>query len=145
MNRNGNYELMHMDEFIDNLLREERYCEIILPRIQKRWVHESNTELDARVSLLDDDLDDLESESDEDDMPPTPPPEKTRERNRGDSRGRDDKYRNTPPLRDRERNRGDHKEKRHRSRSRDRERKRRRSRSRDRHHRMPGMYNNTFK
>ncbi len=29
-------ELAHMDEFIDDLLREERVCDIILPRIQVR-------------------------------------------------------------------------------------------------------------
>ena len=27
-------ELSHMDEFIDELLREERACDVILPRIQ---------------------------------------------------------------------------------------------------------------
>ncbi len=29
-------ELSHMDEFIDELLREERACDVILPRIQVR-------------------------------------------------------------------------------------------------------------
>ena len=28
------FELLHMDEFIDELLRDERACDIILPRIQ---------------------------------------------------------------------------------------------------------------
>ena len=27
-------ELSHMDEFIDELLREERACDVMLPRIQ---------------------------------------------------------------------------------------------------------------
>ena len=36
MNRQGVYELAHMDEFIDGLLRNERVCDIMLPRIQKR-------------------------------------------------------------------------------------------------------------
>ena len=34
-------ELSHMDEFIDELLREERACDVILPRIQvlkKGWI-----------------------------------------------------------------------------------------------------------
>jgi len=30
------FELIHMDNFIDDLLREERMCDIILPRIQVR-------------------------------------------------------------------------------------------------------------
>ena len=38
-----------------------------------RWVHEANNELDGRVSLLEDDLDDLESESDEEEVPLPPP------------------------------------------------------------------------
>ena len=33
-NRDGKFELSHMDEFIDTLLREERVCDVILPRIQ---------------------------------------------------------------------------------------------------------------
>jgi pre-mRNA-splicing factor 38A len=35
-NRDGKFELSHMDEFIDLLLREERVCDVILPRIQVR-------------------------------------------------------------------------------------------------------------
>ncbi|VDN41310.1 unnamed protein product [Gongylonema pulchrum] len=34
MNKDGRFEIIYMDEFIDNLLREERYCDIHLPRIQ---------------------------------------------------------------------------------------------------------------
>lgn len=37
-------------------------------------MHEANNELEGRVSLLDDDLDDLESESDEEEMLPPPRP-----------------------------------------------------------------------
>ncbi|XP_029284772.1 pre-mRNA-splicing factor 38A-like isoform X3 [Cottoperca gobio] len=33
-NRNGEFELMHVDEFIDELLHSERMCDIILPRLQ---------------------------------------------------------------------------------------------------------------
>ena len=32
-------ELSHMDEFIDELLREDRACDVILPRIQVRRDH----------------------------------------------------------------------------------------------------------
>lgn len=56
-NRAGNYEVIHMDEFIDQLLREDRVCDIILPRIQKRHILEENNELEPKVSALDDDLD----------------------------------------------------------------------------------------
>lgn len=56
-NRAGNYEIVHMDEFIDQLLRENRVCDIILPRIQKRHILEENNELEPKVSALDDDLD----------------------------------------------------------------------------------------
>ena len=54
-----------MDEFIDSLLREDRVCDCILPRIQKRMVLEDNNELDSRVSALDDDMDDIESSDEE--------------------------------------------------------------------------------
>lgn len=56
-NRAGNFEIIHMDEFIDQLLREDRVCDIILPRIQKRSILEENNELEPKVSALDDDLD----------------------------------------------------------------------------------------
>lgn len=64
-NRLGHYELVHMDEFIDELLREERACDIILPRIQKRHVLEENNELEPKVSALDDDLDEEMPSDDE--------------------------------------------------------------------------------
>lgn len=59
------FELSHMDEFIDSLLREDRVCDCILPRVQKRTVLEENNELDPRVSALDDDMDDIESSDEE--------------------------------------------------------------------------------
>ena len=31
-----------MDEIVDQLLRDERFCEVMLPRIQKRYVLEQN-------------------------------------------------------------------------------------------------------
>ncbi|XP_037351439.1 LOW QUALITY PROTEIN: pre-mRNA-splicing factor 38A-like [Talpa occidentalis] len=37
---NGEFELMHVDEFIDELLHSERVCDIVLPRLQKRDVLE---------------------------------------------------------------------------------------------------------
>lgn len=35
------FHLIHMDEFIDSLLRDERACDIILPRIQVRELYNS--------------------------------------------------------------------------------------------------------
>lgn len=65
-NRAGEYEIVHMDEFIDELLREERVCDVILPRIQKRHILEENGDLELRVSTLDDDMDEEMSEDEED-------------------------------------------------------------------------------
>lgn len=61
------YELIHVDEFIDNLLREERVLDIQLPRLQKRSVLEENNQLEPRQSVLDEDIDDNESSEDEED------------------------------------------------------------------------------
>ncbi|XP_037084881.1 pre-mRNA-splicing factor 38A-like [Pollicipes pollicipes] len=81
-NRQGVFELTFMDEFVDQLLREERMCDVILPRIQRRQVHEENNELEPRVSALDDDLDEL-AESSGEDEPPLPPRSKGRAREPG--------------------------------------------------------------
>lgn len=64
-NRAGNYEIIHMDEFIDKLLRDDRVCDIILPRIQKRLILEENNELEPKVSALDDDLDEEASDDEQ--------------------------------------------------------------------------------
>ena len=60
---------MHVDELIDELLREDRVCDIILPRIQKRATLEQNEMLEPRVSALDDDLSEEESEEEEEEEP----------------------------------------------------------------------------
>ncbi|OQR67153.1 pre-mRNA-splicing factor 38A-like, partial [Tropilaelaps mercedesae] len=57
-NREGNFVLSTMDQFVDDLLIEERACDIILPRLQKRHVLEESSALEPRVSLLDDDNED---------------------------------------------------------------------------------------
>lgn len=66
-NKQGEFGIIHMDEFIDQLLKDERSCDIILPRIQKRYVLEENNELEARISALEDDMDENIESSDEDD------------------------------------------------------------------------------
>ncbi|KAJ3233217.1 hypothetical protein HDU78_006566 [Chytriomyces hyalinus] len=53
----GNYYLSYMDEFADNLLNNDRVCEIILPRITKRSVLVEAKDLDERISPLEEDLD----------------------------------------------------------------------------------------
>ncbi|KAL4249572.1 Pre-mRNA-splicing factor 38 [Abortiporus biennis] len=54
------YELTFMDEFVDQLLNEERVCDIILPRLTKRDVLEDNGEIGPRKSRL---LDAMEGRS----------------------------------------------------------------------------------
>ena len=54
----GDFDIICMDEFIDNLLREERAFDTILPRLTKRHVLEENDELPPRISALEDDLED---------------------------------------------------------------------------------------
>jgi len=46
------YSITHMDSFADDLLTQERVCDIILPRIAKRSVLEDLGELGPRRSLL---------------------------------------------------------------------------------------------
>ncbi|NXG51416.1 PR38A factor, partial [Psilopogon haemacephalus] len=81
-NRNGEFELMHVDEFIDELLHEERVCDIILPRLQKRYVLEEAEQLEPRVSALEEDMDDVESseeeEEEEDKLERAPSPDHRR-------------------------------------------------------------------
>ncbi|CAH8661219.1 unnamed protein product [Schistosoma bovis] len=56
----GNFSLIYMDDFIDQLLTEERVCDVILPRLQKREVLEELNGLEPRQSLLNEDLEDLQ-------------------------------------------------------------------------------------
>ena len=47
--RDRNFELSHMDEFIDLLLHDERVCDVQLPRLQKREIYEENNDIEPRV------------------------------------------------------------------------------------------------
>ncbi|KAG5461732.1 MAG: hypothetical protein BJ554DRAFT_6026 [Olpidium bornovanus] len=58
----GSCDIRHMDEFIDDLLREERVCDTILPRLTKREVLEETEDLPPRVSVLEEEDDDDEIE-----------------------------------------------------------------------------------
>ena len=53
-----------MDEFVDELLNEERVCDIILPRITKRDVLEDTGEIGPRKSRL---LDAMEGKEEDED------------------------------------------------------------------------------
>ncbi|XP_031561151.1 pre-mRNA-splicing factor 38A-like [Actinia tenebrosa] len=138
-NRNGVMEIVHMDEFIDNLLREERECDVILPRIQKRNILESTNTIEPRRSLLEDDLEDMESEEEEEEEPESPP-----HRRRSHSRSPEDlsrrKYRDHD--RPRRRSRSPHRRSRSRSRS---PRRRRRSPSPRRRRRTPSPHHRRHK
>jgi len=46
------YTLTFMDEFVDQLLNEERVCDTIMPRIAKREILEENGDIGPRKSLL---------------------------------------------------------------------------------------------
>jgi len=56
----GGYELTFMDEYVDSLLTQERVCDIILPRLQKRQILEENGDIGPRKSRL---LDAMEGKS----------------------------------------------------------------------------------
>jgi pre-mRNA-splicing factor 38A len=51
-NHIGGYSLTHFDQFIDELLTQERVCDIILPRLTKRSTLEESEGLAPRKSLL---------------------------------------------------------------------------------------------
>ncbi|KAF9544049.1 hypothetical protein EC957_012435 [Mortierella hygrophila] len=59
---NSGYSIIHMDEFIDELLREERVCDVVLPRLTKRYVLEDTGELNPRISALEEVEMELEQE-----------------------------------------------------------------------------------
>lgn len=159
-NRAGQYELIHMDEFIDELLRDERVCDIILPRIQKRHVLEENNELPSKVSALDldDDMEDDYESSDEEDAEVVEMAKKieklekkkkkkrsrslslseSRSRSRSDSRDRNERRKEKERERERDRKRYDDRSDRREDR---RDHERRRSPERDyERRRSPKMY-----
>ncbi|EPZ35324.1 PRP38-domain-containing protein [Rozella allomycis CSF55] len=56
-NKDRSYTIIHMDEFVDELLTQERTFDTILPRIVKRHVLAETGQLNFRTSLLQDELD----------------------------------------------------------------------------------------
>ncbi|CAA98434.1 Pre-mRNA-splicing factor 38 [Caenorhabditis elegans] len=91
MNKMGRFEAIYMDDFIDNLLREDRYCDIQLPRLQKRWALEEVDMLPSYKSLLDGDLVAMsDSDSEEEEVTKKEKPRLTsRRRSRSRDRERD--------------------------------------------------------
>ncbi|KAK6188875.1 hypothetical protein SNE40_004961 [Patella caerulea] len=130
MNRSGEFQTIHMDEFIDELLREERVIDIILPRLQKRIVLEDSNELEQRVSPLEEDLEEMDiSEDEEAHRSPSP------EKHRGKYKDLDKPSNRSPsPKYKRSRSRSPHRRDRHKRKSRSRSR----DRHRDKRHRSPG-------
>jgi pre-mRNA-splicing factor 38A len=60
------YAIIHMDEYIDQLLNDEHIFEISLPKIPKRSVLEENGELSPYVSVLENELNVDRNKKDED-------------------------------------------------------------------------------
>lgn len=65
MDRNGNYQLIHMDEFVDELFQSNRVCDIVLPHLQHRAVLEANEILQPKHSALNEDYNDVYSSDNE--------------------------------------------------------------------------------
>lgn len=52
VDRSHKFSVIHMDELIDNLLREERVFDVILPRLTKRFILENNGDIGPYKSEL---------------------------------------------------------------------------------------------
>lgn len=60
--KDGKYALTHVDEFVNNLLTKDQFCDVSLPRIPHRQVLEATGALELRVSALEEDIADLEEQ-----------------------------------------------------------------------------------
>jgi len=59
----GKYKITHMDEFVEDLISKEAFCDTILPHILKRQVLEDQGVLQPRHSALEDQDDDDDEEA----------------------------------------------------------------------------------
>ncbi|MBN3282183.1 PR38A factor, partial [Polyodon spathula] len=107
------FELMHVDEFIDELLHSERMCDIILPRLQKRQVLEEAELLDTRPERGQSQEPHRRSYRDTERSRRSPSPRYRRSRSPRRPSPRRDRHRSKSPRRHRSRSR----ERRHRSKS----------------------------
>lgn len=57
------WSIIHMDEFVEMLLEDEIALDISLPHLDKRHVLEARGELSPRVSILEDELNDIIKET----------------------------------------------------------------------------------
>ena len=60
--KDGKYVLTHVDEFVNNLLTRDQFCDVSLPRIPHRQMLEAAGALEPRVSALEEDIADLEEQ-----------------------------------------------------------------------------------
>ncbi|CAH8821531.1 unnamed protein product [Trichobilharzia szidati] len=138
----GNFSLIYMDDFIDQLLTEERVCDVILPRLQKREILEELNGLEPRQSLLNEDLEDLQYTEELDTVNNYDENNKSKSKHKRRDHGKDKdrhkrRHREESPHGDRRERERDHVSSRHKDRDdyerkRDREKGRRRSRSGER-------------
>ena len=110
--RDGNFELSHMDELIDQLLHDERVCDVQLPRIQKRGVLEENNELEPRTSVLEGDLLEEQEGSSDEEQEQVVEERRREEREKEREKDRDRKRRRSRSRDRRDRRRGDSQERR---------------------------------
>ncbi|XP_051826251.1 pre-mRNA-splicing factor 38A-like [Antechinus flavipes] len=68
-NRNGDFELMRVNEFIHRLLHSERVCDIRLPQLQKRRVLKETGPLGLRINFLREETEDVNFSEEEDTHP----------------------------------------------------------------------------
>ncbi|KAI9470443.1 PRP38 family-domain-containing protein [Zychaea mexicana] len=108
------FSLTYMDEFIDQLLHEDRVCDVILPRLVSRYALEENDELEPRVSGLEGDL---ESDMEETEVE-TRDRSSSRSRSRSSSRSSRSRSRSRVRDGDGDRGRSRARDRRYRSRSR---------------------------
>lgn len=145
MNRMAKYDMIHMDELIDEMLHEKAMFDITLPVLQKRQVLEENNELEPRISPLEIDLDDSDDDDDdsedgEEESGDEKKVDKTKESSSSTSSSSDEEERKAKKRRSRSSSRGhrrhsssssDRKETHSRHRRDERSSRKRRSRSRD--------------
>lgn len=117
----GKLSIIHMDEFVDWLLRDETVCDVTMPQLPRREVLEETIQLEPRVSVLEDDLADLE------DLEELAAGKESGDNQAAERSSSVQRNSPSPPPRRRSRSRSVHSRRRSRSRSR-----RRRGRSRDR-------------
>ncbi|XP_014232095.1 pre-mRNA-splicing factor 38A-like [Trichogramma pretiosum] len=68
-NGEGEFKIITMDEFIDNLFKEERSCSVLLPRLQLRHDLEENNKIEPKVFVIDVDMHENINSSEDDYIP----------------------------------------------------------------------------